>query len=148
MSRLNVLTIGLLIILIGISESTSWKKHRPKRPKLTCKNVKCGHGKKCYYKKNKYGPRCCNEGDGNPITCSGITYPDESIAQCFNAQDCPCNCPEIWDPVCGRDGITYDNQCKAECEGQFTCDEGPCPGITCYIFVFYIRCVLFVFVCS
>ncbi len=37
-----------------------------------------------------------------------------------------CVCIEIYAPVCGEDGVQYDNSCFAECEGvEYT--DGFCP---------------------
>ncbi len=43
-------------------------------------------------------------------------------------EDCGnnCNCPAVVEPVCGADGITYNNVCEANCAGVPIAFEGPC----------------------
>lgn len=43
------------------------------------------------------------------------------VEQCY-----VCNCPEIYDPVCGVDGVTYDNACFADCAGVKVAHTGMC----------------------
>ena len=49
--------------------------------------------------------------------------------------DNSCVCPEIYEPVCGANGITYSNSCFAGCDGvtyfEGECDDEPvdCSGI-------------------
>lgn len=38
-----------------------------------------------------------------------------------------CTCEAIVDPVCGSNGVTYQNACLAECDGIFTYTPGECP---------------------
>ena len=39
---------------------------------------------------------------------------------------CQCSASD-WSPVCGQDGLTYINKCKAECEKTHVLCEGNCP---------------------
>lgn len=48
----------------------------------------------------------------------------------------PAGCPDVWDPVCGCDGVTYGNECDADMAGVSLLHRGPChapcgPNNTC-----------------
>mgnify|MGYP001175529832 CR=1 FL=1 len=81
----------------------------------------------------------------DPSLCSGVSgcASDEfcdhsSEASCTDAdgvcRDRPDLCPEIYMPVCGCDGSTYDNACSANAAGTDVayvgaCDDGTCGGL-------------------
>ena len=50
-------------------------------------------------------------------SCSGQSHSASSLEK-----ECPSICMEIYDPVCGSDGITYSNACNLEVE---QCQEKP-----------------------
>jgi hypothetical protein len=37
-----------------------------------------------------------------------------------------CECPEVWEPVCGVDVVTYGNKCQLDCVEQKLLHAGEC----------------------
>lgn len=47
--------------------------------------------------------------------------------KCQGERQVGCTCPQALFPVCGCNGVTYDNGCEAECDGVVRYTFGRCP---------------------
>src|SRR5688572_168141 len=47
--------------------------------------------------------------------------------KCQGTRAVGCTCPQGSNPVCGCNGVTYNNGCEAECDGVVRYTFGACP---------------------
>jgi len=69
------------------------------------------------------------------VEYQGVVYPSECVLHCVLERGlcrekalCECPCDNHCQPVCGDDGVTYQNSCFAECVGVTKYSPGACPG--------------------
>lgn len=75
----------------------------------------------------KQAQRC--EPDDEAVGVAAVCGPDETCSRDGQCRS-DCDCSDVYYPVCGADGQTYDNACRARCADITTWRSGTCCDVS------------------
>ena len=101
--------------------------HRAHALRRACLMAECEPRPSCEKRCELHGMRLlqrCLEDGGELERCEAEAK--MATESCIEEACRPCVCPDVYDPVCGTDGMTYGNACRAGCADVQILHEGPC----------------------
>jgi hypothetical protein len=75
--------------------------------------------------KEQYRPMTALEDGVNSFMYS---FDECDTSECVSELDSNCSFDDVWEPVCGCDGVTYSNSGEAICNNIFEWTDGSCDG--------------------
>ena len=105
-------------------EAMDCDSDNPQASEVACEKVRDG-----FLRIQGTEPPCLVANCTDNSSCESDQYCEKSIGDCSGNGECVINnifCPEIWQPVCGCNGLTYANECYAAQAGVNIASLGSC----------------------